>query len=451
MRHRPLVRGVRARLLLAVLLAVGAALAGLTLAFNVVIAGTLSRDADALLRARAADALALLRTADGRLVVGEAPDEGAVDRQVWVFSNGQALESPQTRPAVAAAARSLAEGPARFLVVPDADTRLYSTPVIRSGKRLGTIVAGISLAPYEQTKRTALIGSLVLAGLLLLVVALAARWLLSSALRPVARMTEEAAAWSERDLDRRFGLGEPYDELTQLAATLDGLLDRLAASLRREQRFSAELSHELRTPLARIVAEAELALRRERQPSEYRSALETVIRSARQMTRTVETLVAAAQHEADPARRSTDAYEPAAKAAEACAGLAAERGVEIAVGEPAPPLRVGVSGDLVERILQPLVENACRYGRRSVRVSVARSPTKVVYSVEDDGPGIEPDERERIFEPGARGAAAADGADQGGAGLGLALARRLARSASGEVEADAAEAGARFVVTLPAG
>ena len=85
-----------------------------------------------------------------------------------------------------------------------------------------------------------------------------------ASLRPVARMTRQAAAWSEHDLDRRFALGEPHDELTELAATLDGLLDRLAASLRREQRFSAELSHELRTPLARVIAEAELALRRER-------------------------------------------------------------------------------------------------------------------------------------------------------------------------------------------
>ena len=69
-------------------------------------------------------------------------------------------------------------------------------------------------------------------------------------------MTEDAAAWSEHDLDRRFELGEPYDELTRLAATLDALLDRLAASMRHEQRFTAELSHELRTPLARISAEA---------------------------------------------------------------------------------------------------------------------------------------------------------------------------------------------------
>ena len=61
---------------------------------------------------------------------------------------------------------------------------------------------------------------------------------------------------------------EPDDEISELAATLDALLDRVAASLRHEQRFSAELSHELRTPLARIIAEAELALRRERAPEE---------------------------------------------------------------------------------------------------------------------------------------------------------------------------------------
>ena len=86
-------------------------------------------------------------------------------------------------------------------------------------------------------------------------------------------MTEHAASWSEHDLDRRFDLGEPYDELTQLAATLDRLLERISASLRHEQRFTAEISHELRTPLARISGEAELMLRRERTPDEYRSPL----------------------------------------------------------------------------------------------------------------------------------------------------------------------------------
>src|SRR5437763_1333463 len=118
----------------------------------------------------------------------------------------------------------------------------------------------------------------VLDGLVLILVLVIARWLLGASLRPVVRMTRQAAEWSEHDLDHRFALGPPHDELTELSATLDGLLDRLAASLRHERRFSAELSHELRTPLTRVLAESELALRREREPHEYRQALEAIPR-----------------------------------------------------------------------------------------------------------------------------------------------------------------------------
>jgi signal transduction histidine kinase len=445
------VRGVRQRLLLAVLVAVAAALTVLIAAFNIVVAETLHGRADDVLRARADAELAVLKPVNGRLVAGEAPDEAAVETPVWIFSQGHRLESPSGSSLMLnEAARLLAaRGRSSFRTVPQTDTRLYAVPVVANGRRLGTVVTGVSISPYEQTKRTALIGSLVLAGLLMLTVAVAARWLLSAALRPVARMTAEAAAWSERDLDRRFGLGEPHDELTSLAATLDELLDRLAASLRREQRFSAELSHELRTPLAKIVAEAELALRRERRPQEYRAALELVLRSAEQLTRTVEALVAAAQHEAGPTRGTADAYTVAAEAIDGCAGLATERSIVVSATPPSGTIRVGVEQDLAERILQPVVENACRYASAHVEIAVAREAGRVVYVVTDDGPGVEADERAAIFEPGVRGSAGT--ANGSGAGLGLALARRLARSASGDVEATAKGAGGRFVVTLPAG
>ena len=120
------------------------------------------------------------------------------------------------------------------------------------------MIAGVSLAPYEQrTERTAGALSAALAALLFVVVMLVARSLLSHALRPVDAMTREGARGEPQESDRRFDLGPPHDELTQLAATLDSLLDRLAASLRHERLFSAELSHELRTPLARILAQSE--------------------------------------------------------------------------------------------------------------------------------------------------------------------------------------------------
>src|SRR5207302_3027998 len=136
------------------------------------------------------------------------------------------------------------------------------------------------------------------------------------------RMTRQASVWSERELDERFGLGDPHDELTELAAMLDALLDRVAAGLRRERRFSAELSHELRTPLARIIAETELALRRDRSPDDYRSALELVHANARRLAQTVDALVAAARLEAGGPRGTADAYAVASETLDACAALA---------------------------------------------------------------------------------------------------------------------------------
>jgi signal transduction histidine kinase len=262
-------------------------------------------------------------------------------------------------------------------------------------------------------------------------------------------MTRQAAAWSDRDLDHRFDLGEPHDELTELAATLDGLLDRLAASLRREQRFSAELSHELRTPLARVLAETELALRREREPADYRDVLELVQGNALQLTRTLDTLLAAARHETGSARGTADSVTVAELALESIRHLADERQVELDLAVPAQTLRVGVEAELAARILQPVLENAIRYGRSRVRVTIGRDRGAIRYTVADDGPGVAAGEEERIFEPGVRGRAGeANGTS--GSGLGLSLARRLVASVSGEIEAEAGDSGGRFVVELPA-
>ncbi len=344
-------------------------------------------------------------------------------------------------------ARSLISRPTGFRDVAGTDERLYGVPILDGRRRIGTLVAGISVAPYRQTRREALIASLAFALVLLAIVGVAAWWLLRTALRPVARMTEQAAAWSEADLDRRFSPGEPYDEITRLAATLDALLGRIAASLRRERLLSAELSHELRTPLAKLTAEAELALRRERTAGEYRDALAVVLGNAQQLRRIVEALLAAAQREAGNTGVSA-AASVARAAAAGCSELAADRGLELEVNGGPGSLRVGVEQDLAERILHPVIENACLYGRTSVRLSVERSDGAVLFTVDDDGPGVADDEREAIFEPAARGSAGQNGSK--GAGLGLALARRLARSVAGEVVAHSSAQGGRFVIRLPA-
>jgi signal transduction histidine kinase len=439
--------GIRRRLLLVVIAAVVVSVAGLVAGFNIVLGRSLDRDSRDLVRSRATAELASVDVSRGRVTTSEATNERASDAYIWVFDGSRLLQRPRTEAAVDQAARAMATGPSRFRDVPESDARLYSVPILDGGKRVGTVVAGVSLSPYEATRAAALIASIVFGILVLLVVALLVRWLVTASLRPVVRMTRQAADWSEHDLDQRFALGPPHDELTELGATLDGLLDRVAASLRHERRFSAELSHELRTPLTRVLAESELALRRDREPEEYREALEVIRRSADQLSRTVDALLAAARFEADGNVGLADAAEVAASVTAACAGLATSREVAVEVVPHEEALRIGVDRDLAERILQPVVENACRYGSSRVRVDFARENSSVVFEIDDDGPGVVDGERERIFEPGVRG----DGANgSSGAGLGLALSRRLARNVHGDVRAETSPDGGRFLIRLPA-
>lgn len=444
---RPSRIGIRTRLLLAAVGAVAVALIVGVAAFNIFLGQRLSASAKSLAQAQAVAELSTLHVAEGQLVASGGLAAGsAVGSPVWVFAGDQTLEKPRAPASLTAAASSLAGGPERTLRVNES-IRLYALPVIDHGKRLGTVVAGVPLDPYSETATIAFVGSVVLAIVLLVGVAILSYWILGKALLPVSRMTEDAAAWSEHDLARRFGRGEPYDELTRLAATLDALLERLSASLRHEQRFAAELSHELRTPLAKISAETELALRRERPGADYRVSLEAVHRNAEQMTRTVEALVSAARQVAAGNRATSDARGGVELAVEAVGEDAAGAGIRVGLSVPPDPVRVAIETDLLERMIHPLLDNAVRYGRSEVSVALSVAGTIVVIDVADDGHGVADDEAEHIFEPGARGSAAVNG--HPGAGLGLALARRLARSAGGEIVAVPSRSGGRFSIRLP--
>jgi signal transduction histidine kinase len=438
---------IRARLFAGVLIASAVIVAVLVTGFNIALRRTLSANATSLAEARAAAVLPTLEASGGRITIHEAPDDAAIDTQLWVFDRSRAVEAPQPstpqRDAMAArvAARppTIADAPGRI--------RLASVPISGADGVVGAVVAGVPLAPYDATARTALIASVVLGAGLLVAIALLTFWTLRRALRPVYEMTRLAQDWSEHALDQRFARGIPRDELTQLAATLDQLLDRLAASLRREQRFSTELAHELRTPLARIAAECELALRARRGRGGDAETFAAIARSADEMRRTIDALVTAARHGAGHGRGTADARQLLESLAHAASPAAAARTLEITADAP-PQMRVAVDEDLAIRIVQPIVENAVRYAARCVALTAQPLEGQIAIIVADDGPGVAADERERIFEPGARGR---DGRGDG-AGLGLALSRRLAQDVAGSVSLESENGrGARFVVRLPRG
>jgi two-component system, OmpR family, sensor kinase len=442
--------GLRGRLLLSVLIALGLVLAALTAGFNIVLGDRLDADANAVVQARATAELAALQTGQGQIALGEAPDEATPDTQIWVFEGTRALERPRSATEDNLAATALARGTGTRTDVATTHSRLYALPVVSGGRRLGTVVAGVALTPYEQTRRTALVASAILALLAFIAAGVAASYAITRALRPVARMTTQAAEWSDRELNRRFDLGPPRDELTQLASTLDRLLDRLAASLRHEQRLSAELSHELRTPLANIAAHAQFALRHTPQHDDGRLALQQIINSAGEMGRTLDTLIAAARAELNPLRATSDAETAARAAAAASRTPRFEHRIETSIVAPAEPLKVASEQALLERILAPLIENAYRHASRTVRISIERDAAAVRFAIDDDGPGIANGEDEAIFEPGHRTPESGSSTpSSNGAGLGLALSRRLARSAGGDVHTESSETGARFVARIP--
>lgn len=318
--------------------------------------------------------------------------------------------------------------------------RLRAVPFTTDAGEKGTVVVSESSEPYEHTELEALIAMIVLGVVVIALAGAVARRVTRQALQPVEQMAERAADWSEHDLAHRFALGPADNELSKLGETLDHLLDRVAAAIRAEQRLTAELAHELRTPLTAIQGAADLALLRGVDEDAAREDLEDIAAAARRMGTAISALLDVAREPGAGAHAST------ALAAVVTAVLPLVPDDVVLVDEASGVTTpVAAPAELVVSALSPLVENAVRHAHSTVTLGVRITPDRVQVLVGDDGEGLAPDVRERVFEPGASGS--------GGTGLGLGIARRVARSVGGEVEA--AEAGARggigavFVLSLP--
>jgi signal transduction histidine kinase len=201
-------------------------------------------------------------------------------------------------------------------------------------------------------------------------------------------------------------LGPPRDELSGLAATLDHLLSRIAASRRHEQNFASDAAHQLRTPVTALRARAELALStRGTAGAQARElALQSTIRGAIRLEETIKALLKVARKEPGTAGATVDAVNL----------VHSFEGVHLQV-----PARVPLAGGdptIARQALAPLVENAHRHANSQVTLRVSCTAAHVTVAVHDDGPGLDAQLGERAFEPGVRGPREPDG----GAGLGLA-------------------------------
>lgn len=446
---------LRSRVWLGLVVSVIIATAVITLAFNVLFAMETSSDVNRELTDRAELTFRLVSASPAGVRVTDslAADQTPLE---WVYAahGSNAAHTNVLRPKIKRAAQSAADSLARssdhYRDVGDDWIRLHRATRTIRGQQV-TVVSGILLTPYQRSRNIVLRNSLLLFLLIVGAAALIGRRAVTAALTPVRRMTEQVRQWSESQSINRFGIRNPHDDLSQLGWTFDRLLDRVVAGLRHEQRFSAEVSHELRTPIAALVAEAELALRRERTSDEYREAITTIHTHAVSMASTIESLTSLS---VDPSRAMSSVCDPQAAVAETLNRLRAQHvvgDIRCSVRSDDMLPHIGADQTIVERMLMPIMSNACRYGATRIDVEITHGDRGVVITIDDDGTGISADETERIFEPGIRGAAGTTPDAPAGSGLGLPLARRIARIVGGDVTAEATPSGARIVVVVPTG
>lgn len=390
---------------------------------------------DAALDSQVGDVVAQVRvSADGRL---EVPPR-AIDTGTAVYDSEGTLVGGAAPGSLLDTFVELSTTDTRRSVEHNHVARVLGHP-FDTGKASGVVVTSAPLAPYERAEQLALVVSAV-AGLLMVgATAVVAAVVSRRALSPVEEMAGAARQWSEHDLGQRFPLAEPANELSSLGATLNLLLDRVAQAIRSEQRLTSELAHELRTPLTAIRGSVDLLLMREDLDPEGREDLEAIRDASVRMTDTINGLIDLARTRPGELGEKSDHVPVAEVVAAVLAALPGGDRVTTAVG---PSVGVRAPRALVERALSPVVANALRHGT-AVEVAARDEGSSVVITVTDDGPGVAPDLRDHLFEPGVTSG------DGSGAGLGLALARRLARSVGGDVVLDRAAHPTRFAVRLP--
>lgn len=313
------------------------------------------------------------------------------------------------------------------------------------------VTAALPLEPTRAILR-GLLAALAATSAGVLVVASVAGWFVCRrALRPVRRMAADARAVDPADSSRRLTVPGGGDELTDLGAAFNGLLDRLHEVAERHRRFAGDASHQLRTPLAALLGQLEVALRRERPAGEYREALAAAHTQAAHLQKIVDALLVLTRAGAGglpPERFDLVTW----LGGHLRSWAAMPRYADFRVVSADAPLAVGGHPVLLGEVVNVLLDNACRYSPPGtpITLTLSRSADAVRVEVADRGPGISADDLPQVFTPFFRTTDALQ-ANRQGVGLGLAIARRLTEALGGTLSVSSRVGdGSQFTISIPA-
>ena len=333
----------------------------------------------------------------------------------------------------------------------DQPYRLMVTPVAHR-KQSRVLVVAASLEAANEAVRKILLLLLIAGPIALAAAAFVGWWVVRKALLPVERMRRKAERIGIDQLHERLSPSRSNDEIGQLAGTLNQMLDRLEAGVSAKRQLVADASHELRTPLAAMRAELDVSLRQgERSPAD-RAVLESVREDVDRMSRTVDnllTLSRADEGQLELMTSAVDLREIAGTAGSSLQPLADAKGVALVLSG-GPGLTEG-DPHRIRQAITNLIENAVEFtpAGGQVTVSTWSEADEVGITVADTGPGIAPEERDRVFDRFYR-VEPSRSRRTGGSGLGLAICVEIAAAHGGRIWLDTQEGtGSRFWFALP--
>jgi heavy metal sensor kinase len=293
--------------------------------------------------------------------------------------------------------------------------------------------------------------------LILVAAPLSGYWLAGRATRPLATILSMTARLHPDNLNERLPLRGSGDELDQLSATLNGMLDRLAVHLEQQRTFVANAAHELRSPLTAMRTSLEVALERERSPAEYRELFADLIEECTGLGNLINHLLLLAEGDAGllHADGAVRLDELVYRAADMFQGIAEQRGISLQVQLPQA---VTVRGNRVHlrEVIHNLLDNALKFtpegGKVSVELSAPSGSSQIQLLVRDTGSGIPPEDLPNVFQRFWR----ADKSRQrtqsasGGSGLGLSICQAIVQAYGGDISlASTPGKGTTVTVTLP--
>ncbi|MBX3172379.1 MAG: HAMP domain-containing protein [Candidatus Eremiobacteraeota bacterium] len=278
-------------------------------------------------------------------------------------------------------------------------------------------------------------------------------FLASRSLNPIDEITRTAANLGAEHLSRRLPQLKSKDELSRLSDTFNEMLERLEGAFERQKQFTSDAAHELRAPLALLTTKAEVTLERTRTQEEYQEALSEIHQSSLRMSRLLSKLLMLARSDAGGLPIDRENFNFADLVSDVVAEMS-PLSKSVWLETELEPVCISADQTRMTEVLWNLLDNALGHSPpdSTVHVSLRREKGQAVLRIADQGPGVPPEHRERIFERFYQvdPARTPSPLSQENAGLGLAICRALARQHGGDITLENPGVGATFVLRLPA-